>query len=234
MRSEEALARTLVYLSGPIAVIVSSSVSIALLIALPAGAGPVYGLFQYGGELVGVGLIGGVAPLAASGAFTALGLRMAGKEGGPRPFRGMSYWLPALLIALLATAVFSLSHELYGGLALPPAWGNAAVLVGSAGGLLHWMARGRRMYAADAFAECYSMGVEGMFLSDVVRTLTGLASAPGSAVFWGGGGFHDLVFWFGIYMALGLSALRMVLPRLSRIADDAATARPVPQPKGHP
>jgi hypothetical protein len=73
------------------------------------------------------------------------------------------------------------------------------------------------MGLAMGTAECYVLGTLAAFASDLVRTLGGLARAPGEALVWGGGGLFDIVFWFGIYVSLSFLVLSALVSGASRI-----------------
>ena len=209
----------LLSISAVLAIIFSAVLCLFLQDLAPSGAGPVYDLFPYNGEVVAIGLIGGVLPLLLSAAM--VGARAGTKKDDEHdvPFRSQAYWLAIALIALLLTAFFTAAHALYGGLGLPKLWAFWLVFAGAVAGVDYWWLRGKRLAVLDATAECYVMGTLGVFESDLVRTLTGLASAPGRAAVWGGGGFLDILFWFGLYAALSFlsfSVVRRLLGRAGR------------------
>jgi hypothetical protein len=190
----------ILYVAGVIAILFSAAICVSLQALAPLGPGPAYVLFPYHGELVGIGLVGGVVPLIVSAMMVAAS--SFGRERGAHPFEGRAYWTAMLLVALFITLLFSASHAVYGGIGLSRLWAFGLVLMGCVAGVYYWWFRGRRLGAVDGVAECYVMGTLGVFSSDVVRTFTGLASAPGEAAVWGGGGFLDILFWFGLYVAL--------------------------------
>ena len=214
--SGAATAMPLVLLSTMVAIMGSALLCIVLQDLVPPGPGLEYALFPYDGELVAIGLTGGVLPLFASLAMLAVSTGPRRDDGHPAPFRSPVYWLAVLLVVLFITLFFSASHALYGGLGLPKLWAFWLVLGGGVAGVDYWWLRGRRLAVAWGTAECYVMGTLGVFGSDVVRTFTGLASAPGEAAVWGGGGLLDILFWFGLYVSLSFlrfSVLLAVLPR---------------------
>lgn len=215
------VARASVYLAVLLAILTSAIVSVLLQDIAPAGQGPARALFPYGGETVGIALTGGALPVAISLLLVAVLRRRPLREASAGPFRSRPYWLSVGLIALLATVMFSLSHELYGGLTLQESWAFWSVIVGAAAGVGYWWLRGRSLPVGYGCAECYVMGTLGMFASDIVRTLSGLAIVPGAVAVWGGGGFHDLVFWFGIYASLAFLGVRLFLPPLTRLSEAA-------------
>jgi hypothetical protein len=194
--------------------------------AAPSAPGPSYVLFPYREELVAVGLVGGVLPLLISALMVAV-LTTAPRRGDlPSPFRSRAYWLAAVLISLFITLFFSASNVLYGGLGLPRLWAFWLVLAGGAAGADYWWLRGRRLPAFDGAAECYVLGTLGVFGSDVIRTLTGLASAPGEAAVWGGGGLLDILFWFGLYLVLAFLSVGAFRGLLSRAYETLVRGRP--------
>jgi len=83
-------------------------------------------------------------------------------------------------------------------------------------GVDYWWLRGRGMGLAWGAAECYVLGTLAAFASDLIRTLGGLARAPGEALVWGGGGLFDIVFWFGIYVSLSFLILSILVAAASR------------------
>ena len=213
-----------VLLSAMVSVLGSALLCILVQTVVPSGHGPEYALFPYGGELVAIGLVGGVVPLLASFAMLAAsaGLRMDDEH--PLPFRSLAYWLAVLLVALFITLFFTASRVLYGGLGIPKLWAFWLVFAGSVVGVDYWWLRGRRLGLAGGMAECYVMGTLGVFASDLIRTLTGLASAPGEAAVWGGGGLLDVLFWFGLYSSLSFLILRVLLSRSPKPTTTSAFA----------
>jgi hypothetical protein len=206
----------LVMVSAMAAILLSTVISILLQDAVPRGPGPEYALFPYDGELVAIGLVGGVFPLFLSFAMVAslTTPRMDGER--PAPFKSRSYWLAVLVVAVFIVIFFTASHALYGGLGLTKLWAFWLVLAGGVAGVDYWWLRGRRMELIGGTAECYVMGTLGAFGSDAIRTLTGLASAPGEAAVWGGGGLLDILFWFGLYVSLSFLSFSVILAILTR------------------
>lgn len=198
------------YCLPALAILSSAAVCIFLQDLAPTGHGPEYLLFPYNGELVAIGLTGGVLPLLVSAVVLAAWMGpKAGKRRGV--FRSPAYWLAVVVVSIFVTLFFSAAHELYGGLGLPKLWAFWLVFVGGVIGVDYWWLRGRRLKVGEGTAECYVLGTLSVFASDVTRTLTGLASAPGEAAVWGGGGLLDLLFWFGLYIALSFLILRIFL-----------------------
>ncbi len=206
-------------LSAVVAVFASTIVCVLVQGAVPQGHGPEYVLFPYEGELVAIGLVGGALPVIASFAMVASSTGARGDGERPLPFRSTAYWLAVLLVAVFITLFFTVSHELYGGLGLPKLWAFWLVVAGCFAGVDYWWLRGRRLGVAWGAAECYVMGTLGVFASDLVRTLGGLATAPGGAAVWGGGGLLDILFWFGLYVSLAFLALCALLAALTRARD---------------
>ena len=212
----EGVGAPLAWVSGFAAVVCSAVICVLLENAVPRESGPAYALFPYDGEVVAIGLVGGLLPLLAS-------LAMLVASGGPRPegarlrpFRSRAYWVAVLGASLLVTLLFTASQALYGGVGLSKLWAIFLLLAASATGAGYWWLRGRRLGAAWGAAECYVLGTLGAFASDALRTLTGLARLPGEAVVWGGGGLFDIVFWFGLYVSLSFLSLRLILAMVAR------------------
>ncbi len=198
------------------AVLVTALVSVRVQDAVPRGSGPQYLLFPYDGEIVAIGLIGGILPLLASAASIAASTERRSDGTRPLPFMSRAYWAAVLAIALLVTTLFTASQALEGGLGLSQLWAFLLLLAGGVAGVDYWWLRGRGMGLAWGTAECYVLGTLAAFGSDLIRTLGGLARAPGEALVWGGGGLFDILFWFGIYVSLSfvlLSALVAVATR---------------------
>ena len=206
-----------------LAVLVTTLVSVRVQGAVPRGPGPEYLLFPYDGEIVAIGLIGGVLPLLASAAMLAVSDDR--REGTrPLPFRSRSYWAAVLVIALFITILFTASQALVGGLGLSQLWAFLLLLGGGVAGVDYWWLRGRGMGLAWGTAEGYVLGTLAAFGSDLIRTLGGLARAPGEALVWGGGGLFDILFWFGIYVSLSFVVMSALVALAARVY--GAMARP--------
>jgi hypothetical protein len=190
-------------------IIATTILSVLLQDALPPGRALAYSLFPYDDEVVGISLWGGIIPILASLLILETG---TWDKRDPRPFRSWRYWLVVLATALVATIVFSVSHELIGGLELSKPAAIVAIEVGAATGIGYWWFRGQRLPLVQGIAECYVMGTLGIFGSDVIRTLSLLATTPGAATVWGGGGLHDLVLWFGLYVSISFTCVRVLIP----------------------
>jgi hypothetical protein len=221
------VAFALVFPAATFAVLLSALGCVLLQQAVPPGHGPEISLFQYGGETVAIGLAGGGLPLLVSLALVASLVGGSG-EDDHAPFRSEAYWAGVLLIAIFVTGVFSASGALYGGLGIPRVWAFWLVVAGGAAGVGYWMLRGKSLGLAAGAAECYVMGTLGVFASDVIRTLSGQASAPGELAVWGGGGLLDVFFWFGIYVALSFVGLRVLLGTFTRAYQAALKAATPP------
>lgn len=190
-------------------IIATTILSVVLQDVLPSGRTPMYSLFPYDDEVVGVSLWGCIIPILAS--LLMLGLGIRGRRD-PRAFRSRRYWLVVVAIALVATVTFSVSHELIGGLELSKPVAYVSIQVGAAIGIGYWWFRGRRLPLVQGIAECYAMGTLGILGSDVIRTLSLLTTTPGAATVWGGGGLHDLVLWFGLYISVSFACVQSLLP----------------------
>lgn len=206
----------MLFLSAALAIFGASVFCLFLQDLAPSGPGPEYPLFPYNGGLVAIGLIGGVVPLLASALVVAARTGPRSGDEKEAPFKSRVFWLAVALIALFLTAFFTAAHALYGGLGLPKLWAFWLVFAGAIAGVDYWWLRGKRLGVLEGTAECYVMGTLGVFASDLIRTLTGLASAPGKAAVWGGGGFLDILFWFGLYVALSFVSFRALHGLLAR------------------
>lgn len=208
-----------VLLASALAIVLSAVICIIVQGLLPIGSGPAFALFPYHGELVAIGAIGGVFPLLLCAMMVSALTTFERVERRVAPFTGPMYWLAVLLLGLMITALFGLSHEVYGGLGLTKLWAFWLIFAGGVAGVDYWWLRGSDLTLGEGAAECYVLGTLGVFGSDVIRTLSGMAGAPGSAAIWGGGGFLDILFWFGIYMALAYVCLRGALRIISRLTE---------------
>ena len=206
----------LMWVSGFAAVAFSAVLCVLLEGAVPRESGPVYSLFPYDGEVVAIGLVGGILPLLASLAMVAASPGSRADGARPHAFRSPAYWLAVLVMALLVTLFFTASQELYGGVGLSKSWAVGLLLAGCVTGVDYRWLRGRRLGAAWGTAECYVLGTLGAFGSDAVRTLAGLARLPREAVVWGGGGLFDIVFWFGLYVSLSFLSFGAILAVVAR------------------
>lgn len=205
----------LLSLSASFAILFTTAICVFLQDLAPRTGGPTFALFPYNGELVAIGAAGGLLPLALSFLLVVALTGPSRDPGEPAPFLSLAYWLGVAALALLITGFFSASHAFYGGLGLSKLWAFWLVLAGGVAGVDYWWLRGWRLGVVEGTAECYVMGTLGAFASDVVRTLTGLARAPGEAAVWGGGGFLDILFWFGLYMALSFVSFRAIFHTFS-------------------
>lgn len=165
-------------------------------------------------------MIGAILPLTVSFLVIILSSRTR-VEGGPAPFRGRPYWLVVLVIALLATMIFSISHVIYGGIVLTSSWATGMAFAIMSSGAAYWWFRGRTAAVQVGAAEIYVMWTFGCFGSDVLRTLTGLARVPAGEALWGGGGLQDLLFWSGLYAVLSFLSLVIFLRLLRPLSERA-------------
>jgi hypothetical protein len=199
------------------AIIVMMLASVPLLELIPEYSMG-YGVFQYGREVVGIDLFGGLFPLLLSLLLLVLmgGRDKSGKLARP-PQRGV-FWVWLIVLAGSSTLIFSIVGQEIGGVSLGTQGGAAAIVLGGLYGVGHNLARGPKIPTRLEASECYAIGAWGLFISDVIRTFTGLIEAPNGAIVWGGGGTHDLVLWFGFYMALASGVFSVLhAPIQSRI-----------------
>ncbi len=202
-------------LSIGLSIVLTLIVSLLVGSQLPSGSGISFALFPYGDETVGISLLGGFAPV-----FFSLGMLVAlsGVVGRnqTRPLRGLIPWVTVLGLSVLFTLVFSISHDWFSGLSLTESWAIWLASFGAGLGILLGFIRAGLGVAA-AGLEMYAIGTLGTFISDIIRTLTFLGTAPGKALVWGGDGLRDLVLWFGVYMVLGFlffELLSFIFPKL--------------------
>jgi hypothetical protein len=214
--SRSTVSSPVMWVLGFLAVLLSTFIAVRLQEGVPKDPGPDYLLFSYHGEILGIGLIGGVLPLLASAAMLATSTEARGGGSRPRPFASPAYWGSILVIALLVTLLFTASQAVAGGLGLSSLWAFLLVVAGGVAGVDYWWLRGGSLSLAWGTAECYVLGTVAAFVSDLIRTLGGLARAPGQALVWGGGGLFDVVFWFGIYVALSFLVLSFLVAAASR------------------
>jgi hypothetical protein len=215
-RASVAVPVPVVWVLAFLAILVSTLVSVRVQGAVPRYPGPEYLLFPYDGEIVAIGLLGGILPLLASAAMLATSTEARGDGPRPRPFQSPAYWTAVLVIGLLVTVLFTASEAVVGGLGLSELWAFLLLVAGAVTGVDYWWLRGRGMGLGWGAAECYVLGTLAAFASDLIRTLGGLARAPGEALVWGGGGLFDIVFWFGIYVSLSFLILSILVLAASR------------------
>ncbi len=118
-----------------------------------------------------------------------------------------------IMIFLLGVVVFQFTHELYGGFNLPTTWAEvydfSGLVLGDACAIAFLWQEVKSSFTIKlrkilmGTGGFYATGVLGTFLSDVFRTMTRLITAENAYLVWGAGGFHDLVFIYGIYVAIG-------------------------------
>ena len=208
--------RAVFCISSLLTVVTSALAVILLQDALPQGHGPEYAIFSLGSEIVAIGVTGAILPLGMS--LLIVVIYAMQKRTSYSPFRKWPYWLTIAAASLLATVVFSVMHQLFGGVALPASGPFWSVIVGTLSGIGYWYLRGMRMSWLGGTSECFVLGSLSMFGSDIIRTFSGLASAPGEALVWGGGGFHDLVLWFGLYIVISYLVFRLYTPPFARLS----------------
>jgi len=186
-------------LGGLEAILLALAISLVLLDLVPEfGLG--IALFPLYSEEVGIDLYGAVLPVLLSIVLVVV-VEPSSKIGGRSTlFRGRLFWALVFSLSIFALAVFGLVQANSGSLVALVRFGSLFAALGAVIGLAYTAER-RNESPLGRAAELYVIGVLGMFLSDLVRTFTGWSQAPGEALVWGGGGSHDLVLWFGFYMA---------------------------------
>jgi len=204
-------------LGGLAAILLALAISLVLLDLVPEfGLG--IALFPLYSEEVGIDLYGAVLPILLSVVLVVMVERSNNIEGRSMLFRGRLFWASAFLLSMIALAVFGLVQANSGSLVAPVRFGSLFATLGAVVGLAYTAER-RNVSPLGRAAELYVIGVLGMFLSDLVRTFTGWSQAPGEALVWGGGGSHDLVLWFGFYMAVSSVAYGASYHRIGRFLD---------------
>ncbi len=165
----------------------------------------VFYLFNAGTEQVGIDLYGGIAPTVACLWLVPL-LR---KSRHKRVF-----WASLAATVIVPTLTFSSLSLTSGGTSIGVTGGEAAIVLGGLFGSAYGILRRKWVSILNGALECFFVGAVGLFASDIILTLSGQIQAPYGAVVWGGGGTHDLVLWFGLYMALSFTFLRILKDRL--------------------
>jgi hypothetical protein len=217
----QAIHKSALLIAALVAILVTLIASVLALNLLPTYTNA-YALFRYGDELVGIDLYGALAPLL-------LCLPLLSLKPGRSPTPGGSWLARRLFLISLGLACvlpllpFVLVQESTGGLVLGTLGGALAIFLGGVLGAAYAILRREGISILQGSAECFVVSAVGSFVSDIIRTLSGLARAPGGVLIWGGGGSHDLVLWFGVYMLLSYLTFRLVYPRshafLARVRD---------------
>ncbi len=195
-RQARLLSLTLIAL---VSVVLTIVITVVLQGSIPQST-LVYYLFNYEYEKVGIDLYGGILPLIAC-LWLAPALR--------RSRRKRVFWAFLALTAAVPTLAFA-SFAGPGGTSIGVTGGEAAIVLGGLYGAVYGMLRGIWATSLVGAGESFFIGAAGLFASDVILTFSGQIEAPFGAVIWGGGGTHDLVLWFGIYMAIGFTAYRLL------------------------
>jgi len=183
-------------------------------LVLPRLSAPV-GLFSLRSEVVALDIYGAFLPLLLCVGLGFEFRHFARLKGRTIPYQGIQFWLSILLVTLFALALFGFVQETSGSMVLSNFEALFVIPFGGLLGVLYAIKRGVEVQSSAVGAETFAIGVLGMFLSDMVRTFSGWSQVPaGSAIVWGGGGLHDLVLWFGVYLAVGAFSYRLLLSRL--------------------
>ena len=187
-------------------------VCLVLLVVVPGYEAHVH-LFHLYSEVIGVDLFGAVLPAVLS---LVLAFRFRGFRGsnGTYPFRGRRFWVPASLGASVLTVVFGYLQASSKSLSLTSLQATVAVPVCGIFGVAYVLRSNREFPASITSLEVYALGVVGALASDMVLSLGGWTQLRGGSLIWGGNGFHDLVLWLGLYMALPAFAYQKLSPVL--------------------
>ena len=171
-------------------------------------------LFSAYSEIVGIDVLGAVLPLLVSIELWYLWRRQARRRGGVVPFSSRQFWLSILVVLLGALLAFGYVQVSNGGLVLTAWEALYAIMLGGIFGAVYAARRDMEMRVGAVGSEVYAIGAIGLFLSDLVRTFAGWSRVPsGYVLVWGGGGSHDLVLWFGFYMAVSAFAYGKLVSR---------------------
>jgi len=166
-------------------------------------------LFQSGGMVVEVNLVGAVVPLSVSGVILAY-------------YRRTIHWLRLVqftfLSFLVITTLGGLVGVVYGGISLQ-GWVYIVFWIF----VVLWYSRLKfvRREALLTVGELYVIGTIGVFLDDAVRTFLGLYNVPivGLGItpnIWGAAGPMDGIFMTGLYQAVIYLAIAVVfMPKKS-------------------
>jgi hypothetical protein len=204
-----------VILAALASILLSVLFSVALIGITPALTTGI-ALFPLYSEEVGIDVYGGVLPIALSIALAIIAKRSKNLAGNSALFRDRFFLVMLGAATVVALGFFGLVQAAAGALVLPRLLSALLVVAGAILGLVYEAGRGRTALAGKV-VELYFIGVFGLFLSDLVRTLSGWVRAPGKDVVWGGGGSHDLVVWFGFYMAASNAAYTVLRPRIGSL-----------------
>ncbi|MDG7027297.1 MAG: hypothetical protein JRN16_02685 [Nitrososphaerota archaeon] len=193
-----------------ISILIGEVVNYGLSVTVPNLYAPI-GLFPLYTETIGIDVYGAFFPVFLSiGLF--LMLRRLNIPNGLKPCRGRRFWLSVGVVTLVFVMAFAYLRLGVGIFSLTLS--EAAFIVPSSGffGVLYSV---RRRYPASLVGiETYIVGVFGVFLSDLFLSFSGISQAPGEAIVWGGSGFHDLVLWFGLYLAVPAFCFVKLSPRV--------------------
>jgi hypothetical protein len=166
-------------------------------------------LFQLYSETIGIDVYGAFLPVFLSvGLFVAL--RRSNVPGGMKPCRGYLFWLSVAIVGLVFVVLFAYLRLGVGTFSLTSSEAETIVPLSGALGILYSLRR--RFPASIVGLETYIIGTFGVFLSDLFLSLTGISQAPGLALVWGGNGSHDLVLWFGLYLAVPAFCFGLISP----------------------
>jgi hypothetical protein len=218
--SNPAFAQRLSYIVSAMVSILVSEVAILLVFqVIPSSAGVWFRAFTYVGELVEISPFGFLLPIILSACLLFVSRRATTAGRRIRVFQTRNLWLAVALFALISTLVFTLTQYAYDSVELPNSWAIWIVPVGAVIGVAYGVVDGRRSTVLEGLADCYIVAALGLAIGDVIRTLAKLVVAP--EIVWGGGGLHDLVLWFGIYVGLGYAVFRLVCSKTTGIFSKA-------------
>ena len=211
--SDSAISKARIALGVSLAVLGALTTSALLYYAVPSLTAAI-SLFPLYSEQVGIDVYGAVFPILLSIGFLFVIIRSRNTVMRKILFQDRFFWALVLILTLVALALFGLVQTTSGALTLPPVLAAGFATFGAFVGIGYGWKR-QNIPVVGRACELYACGVFAMFFSDLVRTFTGWSQAPGQALVWGAGGTHDLVLWFGFYLAFSNAAYDVVITKLA-------------------
>jgi hypothetical protein len=209
LRAVTALLAVGYVMAAAISVLIGEVVNYLLSAMIPELQAPI-GLFPLYSETVGIDIYGAFFPVLLSIGLLLM-LRRSKVHPELKPCRGRLFWLSVGLVSLVFVVAFAYLRLGVGtfSLTLP----EAAYIVPLSGSFGVLYSAKRRYPASLVGIETYVIGVFGAYLSDLFLSLSSISQAPGEALVWGGSGTHDLVLWFGLYLAVPAFCFAKLSPR---------------------